>query len=244
MRALIGTSAVMVVSAVTALAQPVVTVFQEDFENPVGLSLASQDVSQQTVNALFGAPFNQTFTVETLAINGPSGTFSDPSGVGGNYAIGLLSDAQNDLFAITFDAADRDFVNVFFDLSSIDLVGFGGPFTQDNTSVPELSVALLDTPGGVFNINAPGSFAELDSGVATGTASPRFEFDWTRQQFFFDATGSTDGQVTLLFDLTAGGYASLDNFLIESNEIPAPSAAIMLGAAGLLAGGRKRASRR
>ncbi|MEL6329923.1 MAG: hypothetical protein AAFR38_09690 [Planctomycetota bacterium] len=224
-----------------ASAQPVVTVFEEDFESPTGINLrGDMDVTQQTVASIYGATFNQTFTVETLAINGPQNTFSDPSGMGGNYSIGLLSDAQNDLFAFTFNVADRDFVNVFFDLSSIDLPGLGGPFTQDGVSVPELSVMLLDTPGGVFNIGSPGSFGVLGSGTATGVASPRFEFDWTSHQFFFNATGSTDGNVTLLFDLTAGGYASLDNFLIESNEVPSPAGVAAFGLAGLVASGRRR----
>lgn len=231
------------VSSVTILAATAtgqtVTVFEEDFENPNGISLINGlDVTQQTVTQLYGVPFQQTFTVETLAINGPANTYTDPSGVAGDYAIGMLSSGQNDLFSITFDSRSRRFVNVFFDLSSIDIPGLGGPFTVDNASVPVMRVEVLDTPGGLFNIGAAGSFASLGLDDAVGVASPRFEFDWTSHVLSFDTAGSTDGIVTILFDLTAGGYAGLDNIAVRANNIPGPGSAAFVALAGL--GGLRR----
>lgn len=231
----------VVVAAVGSAAGQPVTVFSEDFESPSGLNLINGlDATQQTVQSLYGVPFQQTFTVETLAINGPAGTFSDPSGIGGDYCIGMLSDSQNDLFSITFDSGGRSFVNIFFDLSSIDLPGLGGPFTQDNASVPTVGVSVLDTPGGAFTIGQAGSFTQLGGGTAVGVASPRFQFDWTSHTISVSTAGSTDGIVTILFDLTAGGYAALDNIAVRSNNIPAPGGAGVLAVAGLVAGRRRR----
>ena len=218
----------------------IVTVFEEDFENPNGIVLVpGLDVSIQPVTSLYGVAFQQTFSIETIAINGPDNVFTDPTGVGGEYALGLLASAQDDLFSITFDTRGRRFVNTFFDLSSIDLAGLGGPFTDDNASIPEMRVTVLDTPGGVFDIDDIGAYTELGSDMVSGEASPRFEFDWTRVVVSVTTDASTDGIVTVVFDLVDGGYAALDNISVRANNVPGPSAwAGLVGVA--LVGARRR----
>ena len=83
-----------------------VLLYQQDFETPAGYVNNGGDVNIfRPVNQLYGGQpagfqFAQTFTVETLNVTGSArgaGTaafgsgWSDPSGIGGNYAIGMLS---------------------------------------------------------------------------------------------------------------------------------------------------------
>lgn len=194
--------------------------FQNNFDTPTNYIPGSQlngDISSQTVNALHGTSFQNSFTVETLRISGGS-TFSDPSGIGGAYALGMLSTAQNDLMSATFDAQSFNFLNLSIDVSAIDLDCCGGPFNPTGTLVPEFQFRLYDAPGGAFNLFAPGAI--LDTANIVGTASPRTVFDWTSHVVALDASGSTDGNVALVIDLLQGGYASLDNLVIASDDTP------------------------
>ena len=231
-----------------------VVLYDQDFENPTGFVNQAGDVNiTRSVNQLYsnqpaGFEFAQAFTVETLFLNGNQafGTgYSDPSGIGGNYALGMLSSAQNDRLGLAFDVGANDFLNVFMDISSIDLSVFGGPFIRPTDDVPEFMFTLFDNPGGATGI---GSGTILSSLTATGTASPGDVFDWTSLVLPLATTGNTNGNVILQIDLLSGGYAAMDNFLIEASETPAvvpvPAAVWLFGTAliGLIGFGRRKAA--
>lgn len=225
--------------------------FSNDFNSPTNYipgGALNGDISSQTVNSLHGTSFQNSFTVETLRISGGT-TFTDASGTGGAYALGMLSTAQNDLMSATFDAQSFNFLNLSIDVSAIDLDCCGGPFNPTGTLVPEFQFRLYDAPGGAFNLFAPGAL--LDTQNIIGTASPRTVFDWTSHVVALDASGSTDGNVALVIDLLQGGYASFDNLVIASDDtpggglpgaIPEPGmlAIIGLGLAGLGLARRKK----
>ncbi len=223
-----------IVSVVSVSAQSIV-LFNENFDTPVGYlgGALNGDLSGQTVNSLHGTSFQNSFTVETLRISGGT-TFSDPSGTGGAYALGMLSTGQNDLMSAVFDAQSFAFLNLNIDVSAIDLDCCGGPFNPSGNLVPEFQFRLYDAPGGAFNLFAPGSL--LDSQNITGTASPRTTFDWTNHTVALDASSSADGNVALVIDLLQGGYASFDNLVIASSDTsggglptPEPSTLVLLG---------------
>ena len=83
------------------LAAQTVLIYQNNFENSLQTPIdnCGPDLDTTQVNTLWagtglgtggGGLFKQVFTVETMLINGPSNTYTDPSGVGGNYCIGFL----------------------------------------------------------------------------------------------------------------------------------------------------------
>lgn len=233
--------AVSVAASVPSPASSQVLLYEQDFEKPVGFVNDGGDVNIfRTVNELYGNQpagftFAQAFTVETLLITGTQafGTgYSDPSGIGGNYALGLLSDTQNDLLGLSFDVQDFTFLNLRLHISSIDLSVFGGPFVPESGAAPEFEFTLYDNPGGA---NGLGDGTILDSGRAVGIASARHVFEWTEVLLPLDATGSTNGNVTLRIDLLSGGYASMDNFKIVASDIAIPEpSAFALSCFGLL----------
>ena len=214
-------------------------VYQNDFDAPSGFIAGFggyTDVSQQSVNTLFGSTFQQTNTVETIRITG-SALYSDPSGTGGSFALGMLSTVQDDKLALTFDVGALSFVNVQLDISGIDLQGPSAPFGPEPGVAPTFKLQLFDTPGGSFGFGT--SYTELASATIVGTSSPRYEFDWSRFVVPLSTSGNTDGQVTLQFDLLSGNYAGFDNLVIASSEqagvIPEPETyALLLAGLGLL----------
>jgi len=228
-----------------------VILYDQDFENPTGFVNDGGDVNiHRNVNQLYGGQpagftFSQTYTVETLFVNGNQafGTgYSDPSGIAGNYTLGMLSNAQDDRLGLAFDVGTNDFLNVFLDISSIDLSVFGGPF--DPTGTPsEFRFTLFDNPGGAPGIGSGTVLSSLD---ATAAASPGNVFDWTSVVLPLAALGNTDGNVILQIDLLSGGYAAMDNLLIEASETPAvvpvPAAVWLFGTAliGLFGFGKRR----
>lgn len=237
------------------VAQSAVVLYQQDFENPntpPGFVDDGRDLSVQPVNALYGGQpsgfnFLQANTVETLEINGGvvfGSGYSDPSGRGGNYALGMLATVQDDLLGLTFDVGDFDFLNFSMTISSIDLDSRGGPFVAAGTR-PEFRFALHDgaTLGGTV----------LDSVSAIGVASPREVFAWTDVLGGLSTEGSSTGRVTLVIDLLAGGYAALDNFRIVAsdtegdlgNSVPLPGTLALLGIgfAGLVPAARRSRQR-
>ncbi len=203
-----------------AYGQPTIVLYQNDFETPnqpivrnCGFALDSTPI-----NTLFGTPqgtFQQTFTVEAVVINDPSNTYTDPLGIGGNYAIGMLSGAQDDRLGLTFDMQGRQFLNVGLDISSIDVSGCGGPFGIAN---PTYRITLYDSPGGV---NALGSGAVLADTMITGIQGPdQWTFNWTNHVVALDGSGATDGSVRIEWDLLQSGYAAFDNLAIAASNRP------------------------
>ncbi len=229
-------------------AEAATILYNQDFENPAEFVNDGGDVNIfNQVNTLYGNQppgftFAQAFTVETLFINGnlAFGTgYSDPAGIGGDYALGLQSDRQNDLLGLSFDVGTNDFLNVSLDVSSIDLSLFGAPFVPETGAVPTLEFTLYDNPSGATGL---GTGTILSSLQVSGTASPRSQFDWTSVVLPLNASGSTNGNVILRIDLLSGGYASLDNFVIAAsdtpgeipNSIPEPSSILSLVSIGIL----------
>lgn len=240
----------------TSASAGVITLYDQDFESPTnyinGFGSGYKDLSQQQVNDLYGGQqglmFAQAYTVETAFLSGNEafGTgYKDASGIGGNYAIGMLSDVQNDLLGMSFsfNLGTNDFFNLALDVSSLGLDGVGGPFT-DGTVAPEFQFTLFSESGG----NGLGAGSVLGQHSLTGTASSIDTLDWTRGLFSFDASSDLDGNVTLQIDLLSGGYAVLDNILITSSDtptvsVPEPSVFALLGL-GLFGLGFARSQKR
>jgi len=228
----------------TSSAHATVILYDQDFENPAAFVNNGGDVNIfNSVNTLYGNQpsgftFAQQYTVETLLLTGNQafGTgYTDTSGVGGNYALGMLSSVQNDLLGLSFDVSGYDFLNARMDISSIDLSVFSGPFVPPG-AIPTFEFTLYDNPTG---INGLGGGTILDSIQVSGTASARDVFDWTEVLLPLSTAGNTNGNVTLRIDLLSGGYASMDNFVIAASDssgnisVPEPSIAILL-ATGLM----------
>ncbi len=207
-----------------------VVLYDQDFETPNdppdfdnGAGSGYRDLSQQQVNDLYGSQpagftFAQDWTVETMLLTGTQafGTgYSDPSGIGGDYAVGMLSNVQNDLLGLSFDAGAFPFFNFRLDVSSMGLDGPGGPFTNASL-VPKFRFTLYDNPTGATGLFGNGTV--LDTADLTGTASAIDTTDWTSGQFAFDLSNATNGKVTLQIDLLEGGYAIFDNFRITASD--------------------------
>lgn len=254
MKILAGTAlaAAMALASVSAVAQT--TLYDQNFESPnavPGYVNNGQDVSGQTVNSLYGGQpagfqFAQDFTVETLRIGGNLSFggqgYDDPAGIAGQYVIGMLSSAQDDLLGLSFNVGSFDFLNLRADVSSIDLSCCGGFFVPigDPSSIPIFRFSLFDNPAGGTGV---GTGLALDSFDVTGLINP------SRNSLLFyealgglDATGSTNGNVILRIDLLQGGYAVFDNLRVVASDVegdvgavPEPSswAMMILGFWGL-----------
>lgn len=220
--------------AVGALpAEAAIILYNQDFENPSGFVNDGGDINiNRTVNQLYGNQpvgfsFAQANTVETLLITGAAafGTgYSDPQGIGGNYAVSMLSGfgVQNDLLAMSFNVQGENFLNIRLNISSIDLDRFGGPFNPASGSVSAFDVLLYDNPTGAVNLMGNGTL--LDSTRIIGLpANARNEFNWTQHLFGLDASAATNGNVTVVFDLVADAayarYGAFDNFRIAASDI-------------------------
>ncbi len=196
------------------------------------------DLSQQSVDSLYGGQpagfsFYQSYTVETLNITGGnafSGAgYIDSAGKGGDYTLSMLANTQNDLLGLSFDIGSYQYLNFSMDLSSIGVTGYNGPqLSPLSTDVPKFLLSIKDGSGLTGTV--------LDSIIVDGTASERNVFDWTNASVALDATGNTDGNVTLVIDLLEGKYAAMDNFLITSSDteldfgtVPEPSILALMG---------------
>ena len=223
--------------------------YDQNFENPTGFVNDGGDINIfRTVNQLYGNQppgftFAQNFTVETLLITGNRafGTgYSDPQGIGGNYALGMLSTLQNDFLSLSFNVQGQAFLNFRLNISSIDLDRFSGPFNSTG-AVPVFELTLFDNPSGATGLSGNGTILDVER--ITGVASSSHTvFNWTEHTLALDARGSTNGNVTIRIDLlnTQGsGYAAMDNFRIaasntpgdvgDTNPVPAPASITLLG---------------
>lgn len=237
-------SVIIAFSTAVFVASPVratVVLYDQNFENPAAFVNNGVDVNiYNSVNMLYGNQptgftFAQQFTVETLLITGNQAFghgYSDPSGKGGNYALGMLSSAQSDLLGLSFNVGSNKFLNARLDISSIDLSGWGGPYVSSG-AVPIFEFTLYDNPTAT---NGLGSGTILDSLQVSGIASARDVFEWTEALLPLDATGNTNGNVTLRIDLLQGGYAAMDNFRITASDtagdvgsVPEPATLGLLG---------------
>jgi hypothetical protein len=195
--------------------------YTNDFETPnVPLTVTcGNSLDNRGINLLYGTPtfsFTEMFTVEGVVIHDPDGRYDDPDGTGKKYAVGMQTAQQDDHLALTFAVTGRQYLNVGFDLSSIDVFGCGGPF---GVAAPIMRVSLYDTPTGVFDFGAPGTL--LSQGTAGGVDAPSpWTFAWTYDVVTLDATSVTGGSVTVVFDLLVSGYAAIDNLSIVSSEMP------------------------
>jgi hypothetical protein len=207
--------------ALLCLATPAVSqtvsLYENDFETPnvQVMTTCGLALDQRGINFLYGRPeatFQQQFTVEAVIIHP---YYSDPSGIGGNYALGMLESLQPDLLALTVDAQGRNFINVGMDISSIDVQGWGGPF---GIADPVFRITLVDSPGGVFTFGQP--WDVLDEVEITGAVGPGpLTFSWTNQVVALDASGSTpNGKVTVVWDLLQSGYAAFDNLILTASN--------------------------
>lgn len=223
-RVLLAVVGLLLASATSPAA---VVLYDQDFESPNVPFVdnpAHPDVSGQLVNDLYGNQpsgflFTQQASVETLHITGGEAWgsgYSDPSGTGGNYALGMLSTLNDDLLGLSFDVGSYSFLNVGIDVSSIDLNCCGGTFVNPG-DVPVFRFTLYDNPGGAPGL---GSGTVLDFDDVAGTPSAQSVFDWTSAVIALSAAGNTDGNVILRVDLLQGGYAAFDNLRISSSDVP------------------------
>lgn len=195
--------------------------YDQDFESPASYRNRSTDFDNRTVNSLYGNQppgfqFAQTFTVETVHLTGSTAYgrgFSDPSGIGGNYAIAMLQSLEDDRLGLSFEIGNRQYLNLRMDISSIVLDG--DHFKFPNPVRPKFKLTLFDNPNGAVTI---GEGQELDSTTVTGTKSSIDTFDWTPVLVGLDASGSTNGKVTLQIDLLEGDYAAFDNLRIAASD--------------------------
>jgi hypothetical protein len=221
--------------------------YSQNFETPnVAIVTNSQDVGAQLISTLHDRPgfvFAQfDSSIETLDIAGGRafGTgYSDPAGIGGRYSLGMLATAFDDRLGLSFNTAGNPLLGISLDISSIDLNCCGGPFVPAGGEAPVFTLRLFDNPSGLAD--GDGNGVLLDSATLTGSATAlKTLFQWTSVTAVLDASGSTTGNVTLQFDLAAGGYAAFDN--LEITAVPEPSTLLLLGAglAGLYAVRRGR----
>ncbi len=257
-------TAIALAALLAGAAQAATIVYQNDFNSPVGWTDQSGNgtqISFAQVNSLYGSAFQQTFTVETIKVAG-NANYSDPSGTGGAYTLGMLSAAQNDLLSLTFNVGSLSFVNVMMDFAGMGPVACplcGGPFGFAGQR-PIFDLRLYDTPVGTFNLGSPGT--QLSTAAMTGNViASTTTLGWDNRTVPLSTSGNTNGRVTVVFDLRAGtgmaGYAAFDNIVIASSDVsgdvgggvppaipePSTTALMGLGLLGLL-GVAKRARRR
>jgi hypothetical protein len=256
--------ATLLFSVALAKADPVL-LYNQNFESPAAFVNNGGDINIfNNVNTLYGNQppgftFAQANTVETLLITGTQAFgvgYDDPQGIGGNYALGMLSgfNTENDFLSLSFNVQGQDFLNFQLNISSIDLDRFGGPFNPVSGSIPAFNIVLFDNPTGTASLSGNGTV--LASAQIVGPASTaRNVFNWSEHILALDASNSTNGNVTVRIDLVANAansrYAAMDNFRIVASDtpgdigtVPEPVTLSLLGLGVAALVGRRRAGRR
>jgi hypothetical protein len=198
-------------------ASQTIILYQNNFEAPnVPLQANCATLDARGINSLYGTSqgtFEQVNTVEGVLLKSPQ--YSDPSGIGGNYAIGMLANVQDDMLALTFDTQGKAYLNVAMDISGLDVPGCGGPF---GVAAPQYRLTLVNSPNGVFNFPVS-SGTILSQQDVTGIAPPnQYTTNWSHQVVSLSTTGATDGKVTLVWDLRQSGYAVFDNLIVAASD--------------------------
>ena len=200
-----------------------VVLYSNQFLAPIAtptIASCQQDFGVDPVNDLWAGTglgtssgqFVNTNTVETILITGPADVYDDPSGIGGDFSIGMLRDNFGDRLGLLIDTEGLPFVNVGMDISAINTT-CGGPLAMD-TAV--FKIEVLDAPGGVFNLSST-SVLDADTLVGIGPDTDTFVFNWARAEGSLDVSGSTDGLVALRITLIRCNYASFDNIYVEAS---------------------------
>jgi len=193
--------------------------YGNDFEAPnVTPAATCATLDPLGINMLYGTAdfvFNQINTVEAVLVEvtdaAGARVYADPEMKAGKYTLGMLSSVQDDMLSLTFDAKKLPFLNVGMDLSSIEVPGCGGPF---GVAIPRMKLSLLDSPEGMFDW----SQKVLSETTVEGVMAPNgFTFAWKRVVAALDASKSTDGHVSLVFNLEQSGYAAFDNLSITAS---------------------------
>jgi len=246
--------------AFAGASQAATLLYAQNFENP---NLAAfnafttpypgADASYASVNDVYnnqpaGFSFAQQATVETLRVGGNvawSGAgFVDPQNRAGQYVISMLSHVNDDLLGLSFNIGAYQFFNFQLDISSIDLDFWGGPFVPTGGLAPTFRLSLYDNPTGAVGLATPTLLDSID--IAGALSAQPNAFNWTNHIVGLDASGNTNGNVTLVIDELTGGYAALDNFKIVASDIqgdlpePASLALLGLGLAGLAFSHRRK----
>ena len=196
-----------------------VVLYSNDFESPniPPIINCQNSLDTRPVNDIYGTEdftFHQIFTVETVFHVDSIPIYQNPQELGGDFSIGMLSTAQDDKLALTFDRKGHKFLNVGMLISSIDVTGCGGPF---GVAAPVMKLTLVDSPNGVFDFGQ----TILDEQTITGEASVnQWTFHWTFRTASLDATGATDDNVSIIFDLLQSGYATFDDLSIVASDEP------------------------
>lgn len=193
---------------IAPIATPTIASCQKDFAvDPVN------NLWEGTGTGTSSGRFENTNTVETILITGPADVYDDPSGIGGDFSIGMLNTNWGDKLGLLIDTEGLPYVNVRMDISAINTT-CGGPLPMD-TAV--FLLELLDAPGGVFNLSS-GTVLDSDTLMGVGPDVDYFVFNWANVRGSLDVTGSTDGKVALRMTLIRSSYASFDNIYIEASE--------------------------
>ncbi len=213
--------------AFTAESQAIL-LFENHFSAPNQAPVADcgPDLDATLVNMLWGGTgtgtgggglWAQANTVETMLINGPDNVYTDSLGIGNDYCLSMLSTFQDDQAALTLNCEQLPFVNLYMDISAIDLVACGGPF---GIAQPTFKVSVFDSPGGVFDIFAPGTLLDQDTLYGVAPGSDPYTFTWASVATGLDVSAATDGNVTVMLDLLTSGYGAFDNIVINASVTP------------------------
>lgn len=211
----------------TLLSAQVVVVYSNQFITPLIATEnapCQQDFSAQLVNDLWAGTglgtspgsFIQQATIETILVTGPADVYDDPSGIGGDYALGILRPdafSQGDMLGLLIDTEGLPFVNIAMDMSAINTT-CGGPLALD-TCV--FLAEVLDAPGGIFDL-VNGVALDADTLVGIEPAMDTFVFNWARASGTLDVSGSTDGQVAIRIQQMRSLYSAFDNIYIEASS--------------------------